>query len=82
MALFMVWPGGHGMVFGMAWGVWHGIRYYLGRWHDIWYGLVGMTWYMLWPDAHMVLTGGHGMVYGMAWLAYGIAWRVMAWFMV
>ena len=41
-----------------------------------------MTWYMLWPDRHMVLTGGHGMVYGMAWLAYGIAWRVMAWFMV
>ena len=30
----------------------------------------------------MVWTGGHGLVYGMAWLANGIAWQVMAWFMV
>ena len=71
------------MVYGMAW---EGMTWYmvlLGySWHDIWYGLVGMTWYMLWPDGHMVWSGGHGMVYGMAWLAYGIALRVMAWFAV
>ena len=37
----------HGMVHDMAWWVRH----------DKWYGLVAMTWYMLWPD-------GHHMVYG------------------
>ena len=36
--------------------------------HSIWYGLAGMTWYMVWPT-------GHGMVFGMAWEA-------MAWYMV
>ena len=82
MARYIVWPGGHGMVFGM---VWRGIWYYLGRhgmiygmawwaWHGIcydltgiWYGLMDMAWYMVWP-------GWHHMV-------YGLAWRVMAWFM-
>ena len=40
-------------------------------WHGIWYGIVGMAWYVVWPD-------GHGMVYGMAWRAWhgkGMAWR-------
>ena len=31
LAFYMVWPGMHGMVYGMAW--W-------GR-NDVWYGLVG-----------------------------------------
>ena len=39
MAWCMIWPGGHGMIYGMAWRPWHGICY----------GLVGITWYMLWP---------------------------------
>ena len=73
----MVWPDGHGMVFGMAW---EGIACYtVLPWHDIWYGLMGMAWYVLWPDGHMVWTDRHGMVYGMAWLAYGMVWQVMAW---
>ena len=41
-------------------------------WHGIWYGLVGMAWYMAWP-------GVHGMVYGMElWAWNGIyikVWR-------
>ena len=37
-------------------------------WHGIWYGLEGMAGYMVMP-------GGHSMV-------YGIASRVMGWYMV
>ena len=66
----MVWPGGHGIVYVMAWRAWHGKRYGLAGmakymvWPDdgIWYSLAGMAWYMVWP-------GGHGMAYGMAWWA-------------
>ena len=65
MAWCMLWPGlaRHGI----SWLAWHGI----------WYGLEGMTWYVVCPD-------GHGMVYGMAWRAWhgkrygmgkGIAWE-------
>ena len=82
----MVWPGRHGMVFGMAW---EGMAWYIvlpvWTWHDIcmalrvlhgicygmmviWYGLADMAQYMVWPS-------WHDMVYGMAW-------QVMAWFMV
>ena len=43
----------------MAWWAWHEKRY----------GLVGMSWHMVWPD-------GHNMVKGMVWR--GIAWY-MAW---
>ena len=46
----MVWPCGQGMVYDNA----------LWAQHDIWYGLAGITWYMLWP-------GRHRMVYGMVW---------------
>ena len=35
----MVWPGGHGMIYGMAWRPWHGICY----------GLADIAWYMVWP---------------------------------
>ena len=35
--------------------------------HGIWYGLVCMTLYMVWPD-------GHGMVYVMAWPAWHGIW--------
>ena len=38
----MVWPGGHGMIYGMAWQPWHGICY----------GLTGITRYMVWPGGH------------------------------
>ena len=41
------------MVHDMSWLAWHGI----------WFGLVGMAWYV-------VLPNGHGMVYGMAWRAW------------
>ena len=35
----------------------------------MWYGLMGMAWYMVWPGGHgmkKVWPGGHGIVYGMA----------------
>ena len=48
----MVWPGGHGMVYGMVWWARNGVWYGLVKRHDIWYGLAGMAWYML---------------YGMSW---------------
>ena len=51
VTLFMVWPGGHGMVFGMAW---ESMMWYMvlpgSTWHEIWYGLAGMAWYMLWSE--------------------------------
>ena len=50
------------MVYSMAWRVCH----------DIWYGLMGMAWYMVWPY-------GHGMGYGMV-LWYSLV--DMAWYMV
>ena len=57
----MVWPGGQGMVYGMAW------------WtrHDIWHGLAAMAWYMLWRgELHMVdgmaWRTAHGIWYGLA----------------
>ena len=54
MALFVVWPDGHGMVYGMAW----------RAWHSIWYGLKmhGIAWFMVWPC-------GPRMLYSMAWRA-------------
>ena len=66
----MVWPGGDGMVYVMAW---RGMTWYIvcPGWYGIWFGLVGMAWYVVWPD-------GHGTVYGMAWRAWhekGMAWR-------
>ena len=51
MVRYMVWPGGHGMVYVIAW---RGMA-----WHGIWYVLAGMAWFIVWP-------GGHGMVCGMA----------------
>ena len=53
---YMVWPGGHDMVYGMACRAWHGI----------WYGLEGMAGYMAGMTLYMVWPGGHGMIYGMA----------------
>ena len=50
------------MVYSMAWRVCHGI----------WYGLMGMAWYMVWPYGHGL---GHGMV-----LWYSLV--DMAWYMV
>ena len=50
------------MVYSMAWRVCH----------DIWYSLMGMAWYMVWPNGHGM---GHGMV-----LWYSLV--DMAWYMV
>ena len=50
----MVLPGGHGMIYGMAWRPWHGICY----------SLAGITWYMVWPGGHRMVCHGevcHGM---------------------
>ena len=73
----MVWLGGPGIVYGMAWQTWHGMRY----------GLAGMSWYMLWLGGHgmlcIVLLGGPGMVYyvlaGMAWymVLSGVVWHAI-----
>ena len=67
MAWFMVWPGGHSRIYGMAWQAWHGICY----------GLAGMALFMLWPGGHGMVFGMvwegmawymvHGMIYGMNW---------------
>ena len=59
MAWYMVWPGVHGIVHSMT--VFHGMVYVMAwrAWHRMWYGLVGIIWYIL-------RLGGHGMVYGMA----------------
>ena len=50
---YMVWPGKHVMVYGMAW---------RAALHGVWYGLAGLAWYIVWP-------GGHRMVlwYILAW---------------
>ena len=39
--------------------------------HGVWYGLMGMAWYMVWPI-------GYGMVYGMAWWAWHGMWYSLA----
>ena len=41
------------MFYGMTWRACHGL----------WYGLVGMAWYIVWPGGHagyMVQPSGHG----------------------
>ena len=75
MALYMVWPGGHGIRYGLA-GI-TGIEYGLAMYSMV-YGMTWqcMAWYMVWP-------GGHGMVYGMARRAWhGIRYGIvgMAWY--
>ena len=54
MALYVVRPGGNSRVYSMTW----------RAWHDIWYGLTDMEWYMAWPYGNGM---GHGIVYGIAW---------------
>ena len=49
-AWYIIWPGVHGMVYGMASRASH------DAWHVLWYGLEGMSWFIIW-------TGEHGMVY-------------------
>ena len=68
IALCMVWPDGHGMVYVMAWRAWHGM----------WYGLAGITWYILWPCGYAMVYGmawraWHGIWYGLT----GIAWYMV-----
>ena len=75
----IVWPGGHHIVYGMAWWVSHGIWLY-GIW--LWPGRQGMglgivcsiawrAWHGIWyglagKEWFMVWPGAHGMIYGMA----------------
>ena len=83
----MVWPGGRGMIYGMAWRAWHGI----------WYGLAGKEWSMVWPGGHGMIYGmagrsWHGICYGLVgitwykvWpgghrMTYGMALRGMSWY--
>ena len=47
LALYMVWPDGHSMIYDMAWRPWQGIRY----------GLAGITWYMVWLGGHRMVYG-------------------------
>ena len=41
----MVWPGAHGMVYGMTW----------RASYSIWYGMAGITWSMVWPGRHGIV---------------------------
>ena len=83
MPWYMVWPGGHDMVYSMAYWVWHGGdgRIYgmiWQAWHGIWYGLAGMAFFMV------CLVVWHGIWYGLGehGVVYGITWVDMAWYMV
>ena len=44
MVRCMVWPGGHGICYGLA------------R-HGIWYGLAGKAWEKVWPGRHGIAYG-------------------------
>ena len=79
----MVWPCGHGMVYGMACRAWHGIWYGLARYcmvydiaggHDMVYGMAWrvMAWYIVWP-------GRHGMVYDKAWRGMAGYMQMLMW---
>ena len=58
----MVWPGGYGLIYGMAWRPWHGICY----------GLAGITWHMVWPGGHRMV---YGMAWrGMPWYVERHLW--------
>ena len=59
-------------------------------WQDIWYGLVGMAWYMVllgevwdygvaWPDdMYMVRPVRHGMVWSSGYgMVYGVVWQAL-----
>ena len=79
MAWYVVWPGGHGRTYGMAWRTWHGI----------WYGLADMALYMVCPLGHGMV---YGMAWeGIAWYMVlpGLTWHDiwyglsgMAWYML
>ena len=54
MAGYMVWTGGHGMVYATAW---RGMGWYMvwpGGMTCIWYGRAVMVWYMVWSGGHSV----------------------------
>ena len=66
------------MVYGMDEQAWHGASH--GKWYGlvgitcymVCYGLAGMIWYMVWSGEHVMVYGmacGHHMVYGIAWQA-------------
>ena len=56
----MMWPGGQGMVYGMAW---------RAR-HDIWYGLAAMAYYLLGLGGNHIV---YGMAWR---TSHGLAWYV------
>ena len=74
----IVGPGGHRMVYSVAWRASHCKWLWPGRqsmglgivcsiawraWHGIWYDLACKEWCMVGP-------GAHGMIYGMAWRSW------------
>ena len=67
MSCYMVWPGGHGMVWYIVWLGGHAGHMVRPSGHGIWYGLAGIVWYMVWH-------GRHRIVYGIVWQAWHGAW--------
>ena len=66
----MVWPGGHGVVYGMV----------LRAPHGIWYGLAGLAWYIVWfGGLRMVYSMAWRALHGISCGLTGIAWYSMAW---
>ena len=54
----------------------YGMVYVIVWWGLAWYGLSGMTQYILWPgEVRHGIWYGHGMLYGMAW-------RCLAWYRI
>ena len=62
MASYMVWPGGHDMVYGMVCRAWHGV---LPGGHGRIYGMAWRAYHGIWHIICSCLVG-NGMVYGMA----------------
>ena len=57
------------MIYSMGWQALFGILAWPGwAWHGIWYGLAGITWYILWPGGHHMVYG-----YGLPGKAWGLA---------
>ena len=43
----MVWPGAHGIIYGMTWRSWHDVCIWPG-WHHMVYGMAWRTSYDIW----------------------------------
>ena len=67
MAWYMVWPDGHGMLYGMTWMACHGLWYDLAGMQSIWYDLAGMVYGMAW-------CAWLGIWYGLAGIVWCTVW--------